>query len=73
MRKSFSMEAENLEMAFPVDIKNLCKLSRDNLYAWENHMMSHENTPYSALMKLNLLFPDIKLTDNLLKRGRIYG
>ncbi|AAS12135.1 MULTISPECIES: toll/interleukin-1 receptor domain-containing protein [Treponema] len=73
MRQSFSMEAENLAMSFPVDIKNLCKLSRDNLYAWENHMMSHENTPYSALEQLDLLFPDVKLTDNFSKRGRIYG
>ena len=72
-RKSFSIEAENLAMSFPVDIKNLCKLSRDNLYAWENHMMSHKNTPYSALEQLDLLFPDVKLTDNLSKRGRIYG
>ena len=32
-----------------------------------------EKRPNSALMKLNLLFPDIKLTDNLSKRGRIYG
>ena len=35
MRKSFSMDAENLEMAFPVDIKNLYKLSMTELSRWE--------------------------------------
>ena len=73
MRKPFSMEAENLEMAFPVDIKNLCKLSMTELSRWETGVPSDEKCPNSALMKLNLLFPDIKLKDNLSKRGRIYG
>ena len=73
MRKSFSMEAENLAMAFPVDIKNLYKLSMTELSRWEMGVPSDEKCPNSALMKLNLLFPDIKLTDNLSKRGGIYG
>lgn len=73
MRKSFSIESKKLTMAFPVDIKNLYKLSMTELSRWEMDVPSDEKYPNSALMKLNLLFPDIKLTDNLSKRGRIYG
>jgi hypothetical protein len=58
MRKSFSMEAENLAMAFPVDIKNLYKLSMVELSKWETGVPNGEKYPNSALMKLDLLFRD---------------
>ena len=58
MRKSFSMGAENLAMAFPVDIKNLYKLSMVELSKWETGVPNGEKYPNSALMKLDLLFRD---------------
>ena len=58
MRKSFSMEAENLAMAFPVDIQNLYKLSMVELSSWETGVPNDEKYPNSALMELDKLFPD---------------
>ena len=58
MRKSFSMGAENLAMAFPVDINNLYKLSMVELSRWETGVPNDEKYPNSALMELDKLFPD---------------
>ena len=56
MRKSFSMGAENLAMAFPVDIKNLYKLSMTELSRWEMGVPSDEKLFHAGCILVEIFF-----------------